>query len=272
MQAGSRRGNGAGVPRVDGLIALVVLGVRRPCDVRRQRHLGVVIEIIPERRVDRKAKPDESAVALEYRRGRAAGQLEARARPRRMAGPELHPRLIGRGDARQKELDLPAVRRGFASTQTGTDHPGVVEYQYVSGNEQIGQRGECEVLESVSGNVQQPACRPLSRRPLRNLFRRQREVEIGKSEPSSVSDRHSATPRLNGSCFSAIMPSLPREGKGGQRSRAAAQFLRHLGRDGGIGRRAGLKIQFWQQSGGSIPPPGTKLKNDGPDLGPFSFP
>src|SRR6266567_3740745 len=40
-------------------------------------------------------------------------------------------------------------------------------------------------------------------------------------------------------------------------SRAAAQFMRRLGRDGGIGRRAGLKIQFWQQSGGSIPPPGT---------------
>src|ERR1700730_8817322 len=42
-------------------------------------------------------------------------------------------------------------------------------------------------------------------------------------------------------------------------------------RDGGIGRRAGLKIQFWQQSGGSIPPPGTELKNDGPKTGPFSL-
>jgi hypothetical protein len=37
-------------------------------------------------------------------------------------------------------------------------------------------------------------------------------------------------------------------------------FLRAFGRDGGIGRRAGLKIQFWQQSGGSIPPPGTKIE------------
>ncbi len=27
---------------------------------------------------------------------------------------------------------------------------------------------------------------------------------------------------------------------------------------GGIGRRAGFKIQFWQQSAGSIPAPGTK--------------
>gem|GEM_PF-6844625 len=26
---------------------------------------------------------------------------------------------------------------------------------------------------------------------------------------------------------------------------------------GGIGRRAGFKIQFWQQSAGSIPAPGT---------------
>lgn len=28
--------------------------------------------------------------------------------------------------------------------------------------------------------------------------------------------------------------------------------------DGGIGRRAGFKIQFWQQSVGSIPTPGTE--------------
>jgi hypothetical protein len=28
-------------------------------------------------------------------------------------------------------------------------------------------------------------------------------------------------------------------------------------RDGGTGRRAGLKIRFWQQSVGSIPSPGT---------------
>ncbi len=33
----------------------------------------------------------------------------------------------------------------------------------------------------------------------------------------------------------------------------------HPCRDGGTGRRAGFKIQFWQQSGGSIPPPGTNL-------------
>jgi hypothetical protein len=33
-------------------------------------------------------------------------------------------------------------------------------------------------------------------------------------------------------------------------------------RRGGIGRRAGFKIQFWQQSGGSIPPVGTKKKDE----------
>ena len=32
-----------------------------------------------------------------------------------------------------------------------------------------------------------------------------------------------------------------------------------LSRDGGIGRRTGLKIQRGQLHGGSIPPPGTKL-------------
>ena len=31
-------------------------------------------------------------------------------------------------------------------------------------------------------------------------------------------------------------------------------------RDGGTGRRTGLKIQRWQQRAGSIPAPGTNLK------------
>src|SRR5262249_24122928 len=38
-------------------------------------------------------------------------------------------------------------------------------------------------------------------------------------------------------------------------------------RDGGIGRRAGLKIQFWQQSEGSSPSPGTTVSaTDDPAL------
>src|SRR2546421_9594683 len=47
--------------------------------------------------------------------------------------------------------------------------------------------------------------------------------------------------------------------------RCALEDLRHFSRDGGIGRRAGLKIQFWQQSGGSIPPPGTNRRADAAD-------
>ena len=38
----------------------------------------------------------------------------------------------------------------------------------------------------------------------------------------------------------------------------AVQFTECL--SGGIGRRAGFKIQFWQQSGGSIPPSGTRFR------------
>ncbi|GEM_PF-3991402 len=32
-----------------------------------------------------------------------------------------------------------------------------------------------------------------------------------------------------------------------------------ISRDGGIGRRTGLKIPRWRQRGGSIPPPGTTM-------------
>ena len=45
--------------------------------------------------------------------------------------------------------------------------------------------------------------------------------------------------------------------KRARRLALCATLLVSQSRDGGIGRRAGLKIQFWQQSGGSIPPPGT---------------
>ena len=172
MQTGGRRGNGAGMPRIHRLIALIVRRIRRARDVRRQRNLGVAIQIILERRVDRKAKAHETAGALEHSRGCAAGQLEVRTWPGWMAGFELHPRLIGRDDPLQKELDLPAVRRGLASIEARPDHAGVVEYQYIAGNEQIGQRSEREVGNPVAGNVQQAARRPLARGPLRNSFRR----------------------------------------------------------------------------------------------------
>src|SRR5690606_5477045 len=36
-----------------------------------------------------------------------------------------------------------------------------------------------------------------------------------------------------------------------------------VSRSGGTGRRAGFKIQFWQQSGGSIPPFGTYRSESG---------
>ena len=59
------------------------------------------------------------------------------------------------------------------------------------------------------------------------------------------------------------MPPLQRSGNVG-RAEAGVMLARlepqkqpTLRRDGGIGRRAGLKIQFWQQSEGSSPSPGT---------------
>ena len=45
-----------------------------------------------------------------------------------------------------------------------------------------------------------------------------------------------------------------------------------MSRDGGIGRRTGLKIPRWQQRGGSIPPPGTNKINDLRKSKSFFFP
>ena len=46
----------------------------------------------------------------------------------------------------------------------------------------------------------------------------------------------------------------------GRRGAAGSDIIRRSPRrDGGTGRRAGLKIRFWQQSVGSIPSPGTKF-------------
>src|ERR1700674_2349850 len=89
----------------------------------------------------------------------------------------------------------------------------------------------------------------------------------------STRHRRVAAAALKKRRVSAIMPPLHRMGNVEvcAMSCAMRDLARSHSRDGGIGRRAGLKIQFWQQSGGSIPPPGTKLENDGPDLGPFSL-
>src|SRR5204863_6259911 len=86
----------------------------------------------------------------------------------------------------------------FASMEARPDHAGVVEYQYVASSEQVRQCGEGKVLDPVSGDVQQPALGPFSRGPLRDLFRGQRKVEIGKAVGLSTRHRRIAAAAFEG--------------------------------------------------------------------------
>ena len=106
----------------------------------------------------------------------------------------------------------------------------------------VGQRREAmaalarEALEhpvddrAVRGDVQQAARAPLGGGVLGDQFGGKVEIEVGEAH------------------------------RGDYNSRVAFHFPR---RDGGTGRRSGLKIRRWQHRKGSSPFPGTNSKNPG---------
>ena len=179
MQSGGRRGDGAGMAGIDGLVARLVRGVGSAPDVRRQRDLAVAIEILGERLRSVDGEPEEAVVARDHGRRHAARQVDRAAGARRMARAELEHALVRAEHALQQQLD--GAARGLDRAQSRLDHPRVVEDDEVAGGEEAGQVGERAVLDRVAGDVQQAACRAGRRRRLGDELLRQREVEIGQA-------------------------------------------------------------------------------------------
>ncbi len=203
MQAGRRRGDRAGFARVDGLVALVIGGVGRALDVRRQRHAAEAQQQFFERLGRIEAQHEELAVASEHRRRRAVIEQNAPARLRLLADAELHARLVRAGDALDQDLD--GAAGVLAPVQPRRQHARVVEDEQIARREQLDEIGEAAVVEFPVRRVddEQAARRALRERRLRDQLGRQVEVKIGflQSQPFCRASRY-ASMRLP-------TPSLP---------------------------------------------------------------
>ena len=151
-----------GVPRVDRLVARLVVGFGCSRDVRRQRHLAVAVEI-----VERAARRPRGAARRSDRRrsttvaARVAGKHELAARSSadgsRAAGraPRSRPRRRSSSSS-----TLPPV--GLSPRQPRLDHARVVEDEQIAGRDEPRQIGEREIGERRAIDVQQPAARALA--------------------------------------------------------------------------------------------------------------
>src|SRR3546814_7729544 len=109
VQARGRRGHRTDLAREHGLVALVVVGARLPADVGRQRHAAGMQQPRFQRIVDVEAQVVELAVAAEHF-GLAAGvELDPATGLQRLAGADLHPRLVARLQALDQDFAPPAV-------------------------------------------------------------------------------------------------------------------------------------------------------------------
>ena len=272
VQARSRRRDGAGMARVDRLIAGVVERVGRSRDVGRQRHLAMAVEVVDYRDTVVEAQKKKAAVALDDRRRHIARQIDARSdtrgrglpctastlRPpprRRSSISSTLPPVGLRPNTRERTTRVSLK----TSTSPGASSPGVAEER----SSQTCRRSTCSsrLDERMSGG----RCAISSGGRSKSKSERRYGLSGGR-----IHEGVPVAARLKRGCFSAIMRFRWREGNSvsrvalrtGDRDHDFIAGALPCSRDGGIGRRAGLKIQFWQQSGGSIPPPGTKLKNE----------
>ena len=174
VQAGGGRGHRAGVGGVHRLVALLVVAVRRPVDVRRQGHAPVTRQHLRHRRVELQ-------------------QVELAATAHHVDGHILHEELAS-GAQRLARTRL-AERPGFvqhtlheqfgaaagilARQQPRFDDAGIVHHQHIFRRQQIQYGAEAAMQQFVAVQHQQAALGARGRRPLGDEFRRQREVEIG---------------------------------------------------------------------------------------------
>ena len=139
MQAGGRGCDGAGVPRVNRLIARRVILTSGARDVRRQRHLAVPFQPIEQRRIEVEAQMEQPLVARDHGGDRAA-ERDRRSRLRHVARFQLHPRSVVGNHALDQRLDASAG--ALLAVQARADHPRVVEDHQIAGGDVRWQIGE----------------------------------------------------------------------------------------------------------------------------------
>ena len=153
MQAGGRRGHGAGLARVDRLVALAVGRRVRAADVGRQGHVAVALEGRRRRR-GRRGGAGRGAGGTAARRrpsgGLASGPSIRTPRPRRDVDDDPRPQAAAGTDhgvpevrpeaAHEQDLGLAAARP--PAEKAGGEDPAAVRDEEVAGAEELREIGE----------------------------------------------------------------------------------------------------------------------------------
>ncbi len=175
VQPGGGRGDGAGLAREHGLIALAIGGLVGAFDVRRQRHVAEPLEM----RLDRLGEAERAPAVLARRHHfgfEAVGEAHPIARPGAFARlrervPFPRPELLD-----QQQLHLAAAPA--PAEEPRRHHLGVVDHQQVPRSQDPGQVSHSPVpLRAFRIEAEEPA-RAARRRALRDAVVGQVVVEV----------------------------------------------------------------------------------------------
>jgi hypothetical protein len=181
VQAGGRRGDGARLLRVDGLVTLLVELVGVVLDVGRQRQAAVGLDQLEH--VAFEVQGEEFAGALARGDVEGVGQADAVARLGRLGRAHLGQHGAVVEHALDQHLDLAA---GFLlAEEARLQHAGIVHHQQVAGLELVDDVGEMAVGDAVTVELQQARGAAVRQRHLGDALGRQVEIEIGKGVHSA---------------------------------------------------------------------------------------
>ena len=188
---------------------------------------------------------EKFARAAEHFDGHAMREQQAAARARGFARAHLREHAACIEHALDQHLDLAAAL--LAAGEPRLDHARVVHHQHVAGGDKRGKFAEHAVAQCAARTVemQQAARAALGGGLLRDQFRRQFVIEIGEFHHQPRRTRR--TPRIMQNAVAAKMIFNAAQHAARCVSLVVAPpCLRDnpsRGRDGGTGRRTGLKIR-----------------------------
>ena len=173
MQPGGRRSHGPGMLAVHGLIALLVLGVRRARDIRRQRRAAVGIEKLQH--IAGEPKQVELAATRHHGHDLAIHQERASGM-QGLADAHLAQRGVSAFDPLDQDLGAPPGILDRAHPRL--DDAGVVDHEEIVRAQQIDDLAETPVRDHVAFQFQQPTVRARRERRPRDEMSRQVVGEI----------------------------------------------------------------------------------------------
>ena len=146
VQTGRRRGDRAGLARIDRLIARRIVRFCRPRDVRRQRHRAVLFEV--RQRIGAELQLEQIVAATDVVSLHAAGQRYRHVAAQRFARVRMREDAASFEHALEQDLHLPAC--GLAADDARRNYARIVEHEQVAGAQQRRQIREAQIVHTRS--------------------------------------------------------------------------------------------------------------------------